>query len=421
MKYAINNVTILDQGSDYHQQKISLLIENGKIKQISKKELKASKSFDGDDLYLSKGWTDLRVHLKDPGFEQDEKLEYLMESASRGGFTSILTLPNTDPVVGHKDMVKSLFNSAKPYAVNILPSAALSKNTDGEELAEMIDLHHAGAVAFTDGDKDLKNTELLAHALLYVQKFDGLIMCHAEDLEISENGQINEGETSTRLGLKGIPNIAESSRVQRNLELLEHYGGRLHFAHISTPKSLELIREAKKKKLKVSCDIAAHHLIMDDSSLMDYDSNYKTRPPLRTKKDIELFWKALKDDTIDAIVSDHKGINEEGKNLEFDLADFGIIGLETLFPMLYKKADQVIGLEKLIYKITDGPDSILKRARPAIAEGVNADLTLFSLNSEWQFNPKTGGGRPQNSPLIGHSFNSRIIATFNKGIAFVNL
>ncbi len=421
MKYAINNVTILDQASDHHNQKVSLLIENGKIKQISKGPLKASKSFDGDDLYLSKGWTDLRVHLKDPGFEQDEKLEYLLESASRGGFTSILTLPNTDPVIGHKDLVKSLFNSSKSSPVNILASAVLSKNSDGEELAEMIDLHQAGAVAFTDGDKDIKNTELLAHALLYVQKFDGLIMCHAEDLEISENGQINEGETSTRLGLKGIPTIAESSRVQRNLELLEHYGGRLHFSHVSTPKSLELIRNAKKKNLKVSCDIAAHHLIMDDSSLMDYNSNYKTRPPLRTKKDIEIFWKALKDGTIDAIVSDHKGINEEGKNLEFDLADFGIIGLETLFPMLYKKADQLIGLEQLINKITDGPDFVLKRQRPAIAKGIDADLTLFSLNTEWQYNPKTGGGRPQNNPLKGHTFNSRVIATFNKGIAFVNL
>ncbi len=421
MKYAINNVTILDQGSDFHKKKVSLLIENGKIKKISNTEIKASKSFSGDDLYLSKGWTDLRVHLKDPGFEQHEKFEYLMDSAARGGFTSILTLPNTDPVVGHKDMIKSLLSSAKSYAVDILPSAVLSKNAEGEELAEMIDLHTAGAKAFTDGDSDIRNTELLAHALLYTQKFDGLIISHAEDGEISQNGQMNEGETSTILGLKGIPNIAESSRVQRDLELLEHYGGRLHFSHISTPKSLELIKEAKKKGLNVTCDIAVHHLILDDSLLMDYDTNYKTCPPLRTKKEIEIFWKALKDGTIDAIVSDHNGINEESKNLEFDLASCGITGLETLFPAILKKAMDKIGLENLITKITDGPDAVLKRNRPSISEGIDADLTLFSLNTEWQYNPKSGGARPQNSPFIGKSFSSRVVAIFNKGLAFVNI
>lgn len=421
MKYAINNVTILDQGSDFHKKKVSVLIDQGKIKEITNKEIKAAKSFSGDDLFLSKGWTDLRVHLKDPGFEQDEKFEYLMESASRGGFTSILTLPNTDPAIGHKDMIRSLLNSARPYAVRILPSAILSKNAQGVELSEMIDLHSAGAIAFTDGDRDIRNTELLAHALLYIQKFDGLILSHSEDSEISQNGQMNEGEASTRLGLKGIPNIAESSRVQRDLELLEHYGGRLHFSHISTPKSLDLIKSAKKKGLKVSCDIACHHLILDETFLMDYDTNYKTSPPLRTKKETEVFWKAIGDGLIDAIVSDHNAINVENKDLEFDLAQFGLIGLETFVPSIMEEAEKKIGLEKLINKITDGPDGVLKIKRPSISKGIDADLTLFSTNSEWQYNPKSGGARPQNSPFIGESFKTRVVATFNKGIAFVNI
>ncbi len=420
MKIAINNAIIIDPESEFHNKKISALIEDGKIAKISKSEIKAPQTFDGENLYLSKGWTDLRVHLKDPGYEHQEKFEYLMESAARGGFTSILTLPNTDPPVAHKDILKSILNNARDYVVSVLPSAVLSKKAEGEELAELIDLNAAGAVAFTDGDKDLKNAELLAHALLYVQKFDGLILVHAEDGEISQNGQMNEGESSTILGLKGIPNIAESSRVQRDLELLEHYGGRLHFSHISTPKSLELIKSAKKKGLKVTCDISVHHLLLDDSNCLNYDSNYKLNPPLREKKEIEIFWKALKDDTIDAIVSDHNAKDTESKSLEFDLADSGIIGLETFFPAIYSEAEKRIGLEHLIKKLTDGADQVLRRKRPEIKEGVPADLTLFSTKNKWQYQPKTGGGRPINSPFLEESFNVRVIAVFNKGKSFVN-
>lgn len=421
MKYAINNATIVDTGSQYHQKKVSLLIRNGRIEKISKKPFDEKKSIEGDALYVSKGWTDLRVHLKDPGFESHEKLEYLLDSAAKGGFTSILTLPNTNPPVQNKDMIHSLRARSVSHVVSILPSAVLSKDAKGEELAELIDLHTAGAVAFTDGDHDIHNSELLGHALLYIQKFNGLLLMHAEDKEVSQNGQMNEGEMSTILGMKGIPNIAESSRVKRDLELLAHYGGRLHFSHISTPESLALIKDAKKKKLNVSCDISVHHLLLDESMLGDYDSNYKLCPPLRSKNDIKAFWKALDDGTIDAIVSDHDAKDEESKNLEYDLADCGIIGLETLFAALYSSGKDKLDLESMIEKLTNGPDRILGRQREGIREGGEADLTVFGLDTSWVYDPETGGGRPKNSPFIGQRFDARVVAVFNKEQAFVNI
>lgn len=420
MKYAINNAKVIDPGSKYHGKKVSLLIDKGKIVEISNDSIKASNSFSGEGLHVSKGWTDLRVHLKDPGLEHQERIDYLLESAARGGFTSILTLPNTQPVIEHKDQIKNLLNFQSDFPVDILPSAVLSKKAEGEELAELIDLNEAGAVAFTDGDTDLKNSELLAHALLYTQKFDGIILIHAEDSEISQNGQMNEGKTSTTLGLKGIPNIAETSRVQRDLELLEHYGGRIHFSHISTIKSLDLIKKAKNKGLNVSCDISVHHLVFDESALENYDTNFKLLPPLRGKKEVQAFQKYIKDGTIDAIVSDHNAKDEESKNLEYDLADFGVTGLETLFPALNDRLGEELGLETFIACLTEGPDKILKRKRNSIQEGIDADLTLFALNSKWQYNPKKGGGRPLNSPYLEADFNTRIIATFNKDQVLVN-
>jgi dihydroorotase len=243
-------------------------------------------------------------------------------------------------------------------------------------------------------------------------------LIHAEDFELSQNGQMNEGEMSTLLGMKGIPHLAEYSRVKRDLDLLAHYGGRLHFSHISTPESLDMIRKAKKSGLQVSCDMAVHHLILSDDLLHDYDSNYKVNPPLREASVIKKFWKAIEDGTVDAIVSDHNPKDEESKNLEFDLADDGIIGLETLFPALFTHGKSKVSLDQMIDKLTDGPDGVLGRKRAPFAEGVAADFTLFSTESEWQYD--IADGEAFNSPFLGETFEARIIAVINKEYVFIN-
>ena len=420
MSYAINNVKVIDPGSKFHNKKVSILIKNGKIEDISNRELKGKKLIKGDQLYISKGWIDLRAHLKDPGFEQKETLEQLLHSASIGGFTNILCLPNTDPVVQNKNIIKNILSRSSEFPVDVLVSAGISKDLKGEELSELMDLSNAGAIAFTDGDRDIANTELLGHALLYTKNFDGLVMLHCEDGDISQNGQMNEGEMSTILGLKGIPHLAESSRVERNISLLEHYGGRMHISHISSPESLEMIKKAKKKGLQITCDVSINSLVMDESTVLQYDSNFKTVPPLRSKTTIKKLWKGLKDGSIDAVVSDHNAQDEESKNLEFDLAEPGILGLETLFHLLVKEAGDDFKIEAIVEKISSNPEKILGLSREGIEKGAEADLTLFSLNNSWEYDRDFDKGLAQNSPFIGEVFKTRVLATFKNKHVFTN-
>lgn len=420
MSYAINNVIVIDPDSKHHKKKVSILIKNGRIEEISKKELKAKQVFEGGDIYISRGWIDLRVHLKDPGFEQKETLEQLLQAASRGGFTNILCLPNTEPVIQNKNLIRNLLSRSTDYPIDLLVSAGISKNLKGEELSELMDLHNAGAIAFTEGDIDLENSELLGHALLYSKNFEGLLMLHCEDKNISQNGQMNEGEMSTVLGLKGIPHLAETSRIERNISLLEHYGGRMHISHVSCPESLEIIRKAKRKGLNLSCDVSINNLVLDESLLKEYNSNYKTNPPLRSKQSQKKLWKALKDGTIDAVVSDHNAQDEESKNLEFDFAEPGIIGLETLFHLLFNNGSKDLDIEDMINKISYAPEKILKLKRDEIREGAMADLTMFSLNNSWEFNRDYDKGLAHNSPFIGEVFNTRVLATFKNKHVFTN-
>lgn len=419
MNILIKSAEILDPSSDFYKTKKNILIENGLIKKISDTNHKADAVIDGGNLKVSTGWVDMRVSVKDPGFEHKEDILSASEAAAAGGFTEMVCLPVTKPVIQTKDVISYIKSRARATLTEIHPCAALTLDSKGEEMTEMIDLHHAGAIAFSDGDKPVWHPDVLLKALQYLQTFNGLLINRPEERKLTQGGQMNEGKVSTLLGLKGIPMLAEELMIERDIKILEYTEGRIHFSLISSPRSLDIIREAKQKGLKVTCDVAAHHLTLDESLLTGFDTNYKVNPPLRTKDDILSFWKAVADDTIDAIVSDHNPQDEESKNLEFDLADFGIIGLETAFAAV-NTYNKKIKLEKIIQKLTLGPRQILNLPSPSVKEGKMANLTVFDPDLEWTFTEKDIRSRSRNTPYIGKKFKGKVIAVFNKNMHHLN-
>jgi len=296
--------------------------------------------------------------------------------------------------------------------VQIHALAAVTRNCKGEELTEMIDLHEAGAVAFTDGLKPVWHTDIFLKSLQYLQKFDGLLIDHPEDIWLNLFGQMHEGPNSTMLGLKGLPRIAEEVAISKNLELLSYAGGRLHFARLSTAKAIDKVRSARKKGLNISCDIAAYQALLNDELLADFDTNYKVNPPLREKSDQEALIKGLRDGTIDVLVSNHVPLDDESKFLEFDMADFGIINLQTFASQIATLAKQV-EMDLLIEKITDAPRRLLNLPPVVIEAGEKANLTLFDPNFTWNFTAEQNLSKSRNSPWIGSTLTGKAVAVFN--------
>jgi dihydroorotase len=411
MKILIQNAEILDPNSPFHQKEKNVLINNGRIAEIGDKNYSADKVVKADGMKLSTGWFDLGTYVGDPGLEHKEDLDSVSKAAAAGGFTEIAVLPNTSPSIQTKNEVSYITRGNDTRLVEIHAMAAVTRNNKGEELTEMIDLHEAGAIAFTDGLKPIWHTDILLKALQYLQKFNGVLIDHPEDIWLNMFGQMHEGINSTMLGLKGMPRIAEDIMVSKNLELLGYAGGRLHMARLSSGKAIELIRAAKKK-LNVSCDIAAYQPLLDDSHLADFDTNYKVNPPLREKVDNDALIKALKDGTIDVICSGHVPHEDEGKELEFDLADFGIINLQTFGSNLVSLSKSV-DWSVLLEKVTVNPRKLLNLEMPRIDVEEKANLTLFDPNRSWTLDEKTNLSKSKNSPWYGKEVTGKVVAVFN--------
>ena len=418
MNYLIHNVEIIDKHSEFNRQRKSILIEKGIISQISDISLTQSTEhlqvINGQDLQLSPGWFDLRASFRDPGFEHKETLDTGCDAAQAGGFTEVAVLPNTQPVIQSKNELAYLKSHNQQHLVEIHPIAAITINTEGKELTEMLDLHTHGAVAFSDGEQPIWHSDILVKTLQYLQKFDGLLINRPEDLMLTRFGTMNEGVSSTMLGLKGMPALAEEMMIRRDLDFLEYAGGKIHFATISSAKSVQLIREAKQKGLQVTCDIAAHQIAFDDTALMEFDSFLKVNPPFRTQKDIEALLVGLQDGTIDVVVSDHQPQDEESQNLEFDQAEFGALGLETAFGVLNTYQKKHLSLEDLIDKITHQPRQILNLPPVSIKVGVKANLTLFDAQKNWTVQEGTKS-KSKNSPFVGKTLTGKPIAVFRNG------
>jgi dihydroorotase len=412
MKILIQSATILNAASPFHKKKKNVLIANGRIADIGDKRFSADRAIDAKGMILSTGWFDLGAFVGDPGFEHREDLESIMRTAASGGFTGLALLPNTQPTVQTKNEISYLTSGNDSRLVQLFALAAITRNNKGEEMTEMIDLHEAGAVAFTDGLKPVWHTDIFHKTLQYLQKFDGLLIDHPEDTWMNFAGQMHEGVNSTMLGLKGMPAIAEELPLTRNIELLQYAGGRAHFARLSTAKSIELVRAAKKRGLSITCDVTAYQSLLDDTLLSDFDTNYKVNPPLREKADRDAIIKGLKDGTIDVICSGHVPHDEESKNLEFDLADFGMINLQTFAANLSALSSSV-AMEDLIEKVSTAPRTLLGLDVPVIDVDQKANVTLFDPAAEWTLDEKTNLSKAKNSPWFGKKVKGKAVAIFN--------
>jgi dihydroorotase len=408
----IKQAEIIHPHSEWNGKRVNLLIQDGIIQKIGDKNFEASQVIEGKDLKVSMGWCDLRSFSGDPGFESKENMTSFAAAAAMGGYTAVACMPNTHPSLDNKESIMYVLGTARHFLTKILPVGSLTAKNKGEELTEILDMHHAGAVAFSDGNMPVWHSDVLLRGLLYLKPFNGLLMVHAEDKYLTVQGQMNESKTSTTLGLKGIPKLAEEVMVQRDISILEYTGGKIHFSHVSSPKSLDMIKDAKKKGLSVTCDIAAYQLILDESYLTAFDTFYKVNPPLRSKKDIDSFWKYLGDGTIDAIVSDHQPQDTECKNLEFDLADFGISNIETAFSSVYT-ANQKMSLAELIDKVTVQPRKVLNLSIPEIKVGASAELTVFDAAETWTPVAKELKSKSKNNPFIGKPLKGKVKAVFN--------
>ena len=418
MKILIRSAKIICKTSDYHGQTKDIFIENGIIQQIGDVLIvDADEIIEGEDLYVSVGWFDMRVHAKEPGHEYKESIESMELTALLGGFSEIALLPNTNPAVQTRESVNYLKRAGEK--VRFHPMAAVTVNCEGKDFTEMIDLHEAGAVAFTDGEHSIQNPDIFLKSLQYLTQFEGLLINHPEDTNLTHFGQMHDGSVSTFLGMKGMPQMAEEIMLMRDITLLKYvmdtpfmkdfsHKSILHFSCISSLETVNLVRMAKEMELPVTCDVAAHQLCFTENDLSDFDSNFKVNPPFRTQEDVEALWEGLADGTIDVIVSDHNPQDEESKKLEFDMAEFGVIGLETVFACVNTYNKQ-LNLEDIIEKITDNPRKILRLKNPEIAEGAKANLTIFSPNYEWIYEEKNIISKSKNSPFIGKKLKGKVI------------
>lgn len=410
MSTLLKNATIIDATSPYHQQKKDILISDGKIEKIAD-SIQQKENYtvvNVENLHVSCGWFDTSVSLGEPGFEERETIKNGLQVAAKSGFTAIAVNSNTNPIIDSKSDVEFLINKAQNSAVKLYPIAALTKNSEGIDMAELYDMQQSGAIAFGDYNKPIENDNLMKVALLYAQNFDGLVLSFPKNNKIAGEGIANEGINSTKLGLKGIPALAENIQIASHLFLLEYTGGKLHIPTISSAKSVELIRDAKKKGLKVTCSVATHHLVLTDNELHGFDSNFKTNPPLRTKDDIKALQKAVKSGVIDIITSDHNPIDIEHKKVEFSEAKDGVIGLESAFGAI----NSVLDLEDFINCITIKPKEIFGLENHSIKEGTIADLTLFNPNSDVNFTKEDILSTSKNSPFIDKKLKGNVYGIF---------
>ncbi|MEL1240413.1 dihydroorotase [Flavobacterium flavipallidum] len=412
MKFIIRNAKIIDPQSPFQNQTVDILIADGFIEKMGANlaNIDTAEEVKLDNLHVSQGWFDSSVSLGEPGFEDRETITNGLEVAAKSGFTGIALQPNSFPIIDNQSQINFVKTKAFGQATELFPIGALTKNAEGKDMAELYDMKQAGAIAFGDYNRSLENANLLKIALQYTQDFDGLVIAFAQEEKIKGNGVVNEGIVSTRLGLKGIPNLAEELQIARNLFLLEYTGGKMHIPTVSTAKSVALIEEAKAKGLNVSCSVSVHHLTMTDEKLDGFDTRYKVAPPLRTEADRQALLAGVLDNTIDVITTDHNPIDIEHKKMEFDLAKNGTIGLETAFGAL----QTVLPLEKVIEKLT-AAKTIFGLENSPIIEGEKANLSLFNPEGTSIFTKASILSKSKNSAFLGQELKGKAYGIVNQG------
>lgn len=405
MNILIKSAKIIDPKSAFHNTIQDLLIEDGKISKIGNDldNPNSYKEIQLENLHLSSGWFDSSVCFGEPGHEERETIENGLKTAAKSGFTAVAMNPYTNPILDTNADIAFVISKAKNNAVSLLPIGSLTKGSLGEDLAELYDMQTAGAVAFYDYKAAISNPNMMKIALQYADNFNGLVYSFPQENKIARNGVMNEHISSTKLGLKGIPALAEALQVSRDLFILEYAGGKLHIPTISTAKSVALIREAKAKGLNVTCSVAIHNLYFTDKALSEFDTNFKVLPPLRTQHDIEALLSGIKDGTIDMVTSDHAPIDIEEKKVEFDNANYGSIGLESAFGAM----NTLFSTDKTIELLTNGKERFGLEST-TIGEGQEANLTLFDPKYTYTFSKEHILSRSKNAIFLGEKLKGRV-------------
>jgi len=422
MDVLYKQIRILSPSKKLPRKKVDLLISNGIIKKIADKirTPKGAKVLEYPNAFCSIGWMDVGVHCGEPGFESRETLQTIRSAAANGGFTSIIVSPDLHPVIDNKSQVAFIKSENANSAVNILPMGSISLAGKGENISEMMDMHEAGAVAFTDGKSSIQSGGLIQRALHYAKSFDGLIYNQPNDSSVSGDGQMHEGSISTMLGLPGIPNLAEELMLKRDLDICAYTDSKLHCANISTANSVSLIKAAKKSGLKVSASTPIMNLCYNQDSLRDFDVNFKVFPPLRDNKDQKALLKGLTDGTIDFISSNHQPLEEEAKKVEFPYASFGTTGIETIFPLVVSLLSDKFTLVDAITKLAYNSREVFGLSIPKIAEGEAANICVFNPAEVWTYDKSNLKSKSKNSPFIGQELTGRVYSVYNQGVLVEN-
>jgi dihydroorotase len=404
MKLLIKNGRIFDGKSATHRVS-DILIEDGIIVEIENEiDSTGCEIIDAKEMYVLPGLVDAHCHLRDPGFEYKEDIESGTRSAAKGGFTSIACMPNTNPILDNEAMIMYILNKAKTDGiVNVYPIGAVSKGLKGEELSEIGEIKFAGAVALSDDGKPVNNSALMKKAMQYASMFDITIISHCEDLDLVDEGLMNEGYYSSILGLKGNPAPAEEVMIARDLILAEYTKANVHIAHVSTELGVDLIRNSKRRGVNVTAETCPHYFSLTDQACEGFNTNAKVNPPLRTQKDVEAIIEGLKDGTIDIISTDHAPHHSDEKNVEFKLAANGMVGFETAFPLAitYLVKPGHLTIEELVKKMCVNPSKMLGLNKGTIELGKSADILIFDINEQYMVDISTFESKSKNSPFNG--------------------
>ena len=420
MKLLIKGGRVIDPSQPIDQIS-DLLIEDGRVKSIGESLRDDGASvIDANGLVVSPGFIDLHVHLREPGEEYKETIASGAAAAAAGGFTSICAMPNTKPVNDNASVTRFIIDKAREANLaRVYPVGAITRESKGEELAEMAEMKAAGAVAVSDDGRPVMNSQVMRHAMEYARDHGLIVVDHCQDLHLAAGGVMNEGRNSTLLGLKGMSGAAEELHVARDLRLAELTGARVHIAHISTAGSVEMVRRAKREGLAVTCEVTPHHLALTDAAVLGFDTNKKMSPPLRSEEDRVALIEAVRDGTIDAIATDHAPHHLDEKMFEYDRAPFGVVGLETALGValmvLYHSGS--IPLARIIEMMTFGPARAFSLPGGTLTKGASADITVFDPDCEWTVDPKKFKSKSRNTPFAGARLRGSVVSTLVGGRA----
>ena len=417
MTIVIRNGRVIDPGGINGQADV--LIQNGKIAQVAKGLAvpPGATVMDAAGKWVLPGFVDLHVHLREPGFEYKETIQTGTSAAVAGGFTSVCCMPNTSPVNDNQSVTEFILDKARAAGLaHVFPIGAITKGSEGKELAEFGELKDAGCVAVSDDGKPVMNGMVMRRALEYARAFALTVVDHCECLHLSEGGCMHEGLVATELGLHGVPAAAEDVMVARNLALAELTGGRLHLAHLSTAGSVRMVREAKARGVKITSEACPHHFLLTVEAVREFNTNAKMNPPLRSRKDVDAIKAGLKDGTIDAIATDHAPHADFEKQREFDYAPFGIVGLETAWGLALTLVDEgTLSVEQVVALLTVQPARAFGLPKGTLAVGADADVTIVDPEAQWVVEPERFRSKGRNTPFAGWKLKGRVVTTIVSG------